>query len=101
MKKLDMFITVLKEAIECIENEVHRINAGEISKWNIKQLNEIVFPEINTLLTYALKGKVFFKYGKKQRLLESTYLITDSLENLYDTPLGMKISELQRIYNSL
>ena len=46
-------------------------------------------------------GKVFFKYGKKQRMLESTYIITDSTRNLNNTNLGKEIIKLQEIYNRL
>lgn len=101
MEKLDQFIKVLKETAECIVNEQSKIKAGQISKWTIDQLDGIVSPEINGLLSYALKGKVFFKYGKEQRLLESSYLMSDSLENLGDTSLGKKIIKLQDIYDSL
>ncbi len=101
MEKFDQYIKVLEETAECIVNEKSKIKAGQISKWTIGQLDRVVSPEINELLTYALKGKVFFKYGKEQRLLVSSYFMTDSLEKLCDTPLGKKIMELQRIYNSL
>ena len=80
--------------------ESTKINSGYFSKWNKKQLENVVCPEINELLSFALKGKVFFKYGKKQRMLESTHLITDSLSALDKTPLGSKILELQKLFNS-
>ncbi len=64
-------------------------------------MENVVLPEIQELLTYALKGKVLFKYGKQKRLLESSYLKSDSLERLDDTTLGEKIGELQKLYNPL
>lgn len=101
MKCLESFILQLNETIECAMNEYYKIDDGNFSRWDKELLNKVVFPEMNELLAYALKGKGFFKYGKKQRLLESTYLITDSINGLNDTPLGEKIIELQKIYNSL
>ena len=82
MQKLDQFINILNEILVYAEME------------------NVVCPEINELLSFALKGKVFFKYGKKQRMLESTHLITDSLSALDKTPLGSKILELQKLFNS-
>ena len=101
MKKIELFINLLKEIINCIEYESNQINANGTTKWNMTQLKKVVLPEMNELLLYALKGKVLFKYGRHQRLLESTYLMTDSLDNLEDTTLGEKITELQKLYNSL
>ena len=100
MQKLDQFIKILNEILVYAEMESTKINSGYFSKWNQKQLENVVCPEINELLSFALKGKVFFKYGKKQRMLESTHLITDSLSALDKTPLGSKILELQKLFNS-
>lgn len=36
-----------------------------------------------------------------QRMLESTYLITDSMKNLKNTNLGKEILKLQNIYNNI
>lgn len=52
-------------------------------------------------LSYANKGKIYFKYGKKQRLLESSYLITDSLNDLSHTALGECVLRLQNLYDTL
>lgn len=41
------------------------------------------------------------EYGKNQRVLESSYLITDSLNDLSHTDLGESILNLQAFYNSL
>ena len=99
MNEIDLFIRKLKDVVELVEQECHSIDAGKASKWNKDQLENIVFPEMHELLTYALKGKVLFKYGKQQRLLESSYLITDSIEEINNIALGKKIMELQRLYN--
>ena len=70
MQKLDQFINILNEILAYAEMESTKINSG------------------------------FFKYGKKQRMLESTHIITDSLSALDKTPLGSKILELQKLFNS-
>jgi len=101
MQGLKMYINLLEEIVGCAVYETKIIGAGKYSKWNAEQLKKVVIPEMNELLQHALKGEVFFRFGKTQRLLESTYLITDSLENLLDTSLGKKISELQELYDSL
>ena len=53
------------------------------------------------LYTHFVNGRVFFKYGKKQRMLESTYIITDSIKNLKETILGKEIIKLQELYNKI
>ena len=87
MEKLEQLINLLSEIIDCVEAEFVKIHSGQPSQWEVNQL-DVVRLEISELLSFALKGKVFFKYGKGQRMLESTYLITDSLfeyscENVY------------------
>ena len=100
MEKLEQLINLLSEIIDCVEAEFVKIHSGQPSQWEVNQL-DVVRLEISELLSFALKGKVFFKYGKGQRMLESTYLITDSLFELNITLLGRKISELQELYNSI
>lgn len=97
---MDHFINTLREALACAEAESEKIGSGCFSKWNQEQLENVVRPEISELLSFALKGEVLFKYGKKQRMLESTYLVLDSLSALDKTPLGIKILELQKLFNS-
>ncbi len=101
MNTIEIFICKLKDIVELVEHECDSIDVGEASNWNKEQLENVVLPEIHELLTCALKGKVLFKYGKKQRLLEASYLITDSFSNLSKTALGEKILALQKFYNSL
>ena len=69
--------------------------------WNLEQIQKVIVPEISELLLYANKGEIYFKYGKKQRLLESSYLITDSLNDLSHTALGEYVLKLQNLYDTL
>lgn len=99
MKELDAFTNLLISVIECAEKEKEKICNHVDSEWNYDQIEKVVMPEMNELLSYANQGKLFFKYGKKQQLLESTYIITDSIKNLANTILGEKVIELQEVYN--
>ena len=101
MDTIEAFICKLKDVAEAVAHECALIDSGEASKWSKDQLEKVVLPEVHELLSYALKGTVLYKYGKQQRLLESSYLITDSIERLNNTTLGDKIAELQKLYNSL
>ena len=87
----------LKRVLNCIEDEIKSVN----SNWNKNQLISIVKPEMEELYNHFVNGRVFFKYGKKQRMLESTYIITDSIKNLKETILGKEIIKLQELYNRL
>lgn len=100
MKNMQKFIDTLYGVKEIASHEKCMISSGNNSMWETEQLDKIVLPEINELLSYALVGKVYFRYGKGVRLLESTYLLTDSIKDLNSTTLGKKIIELQKIYNS-
>lgn len=101
MERKTLFISCLKESILCAEKECSVITQGGDSKWSHDHLQNIVLPELNILLSHAINGIVFFRYGKKQRILESTYLLIDSFQDRRTTDLGKKLSELQKIYNSL
>lgn len=87
----------LKIVLNSIEEEINKEN----SIWDKEQLISIVKPEMEELYNYFVNGKLFFKYGKKQRMLESTYIITDSIKNLNNTSLGKEIIKLQEKYNKL
>lgn len=87
----------LKRVLNSIEEEIKCEN----TIWDKGQLISIVKPEVEELYNYFVNGKVFFKYGKKQRMLVSTYIITDSMKNLIDTNLGREIIKLQEMYNKL
>lgn len=101
MKRNNSFICLLVEILECAEKEKNKILDGKMSQWNLEQIQKVIIPEISELLSYANNGKVYFKYGRKQRLLESSYLITDSLNDLSHTALGKSILKLQNLYDTL
>ena len=100
MLNIDSYINLLVDILNCAEKEKSAILNGEITQWSLEEIESIIIPEISELLLYAKNGKVYFKYGKKQRLLASTYLMTDS-KDLFHTILGAKISNLQELYNTL
>ena len=87
----------LKKVLSFVEEEIK----SENSIWNKEQLIFVVKPEMEELYTHFKNGRVYFKYGKKQRMLESTYIITDSTRNLSSTSLGKEIIKLQEKYNKL
>ena len=97
----NLFICLLVNILECAEKEKKAILDGKKSLWNLEQIQKVIIPEISELLLYANEGKIYFKYGKKQRLLESSYLITDSLNDLSHTALGMCVLRLQNLYDVL
>ena len=86
MKKNNLFICSLVDILDCAD---------------LEQVQKVIVPEISELLSYANKGKIYFKYRKKQRLLESSYLITDSLNDLSHTALGECVLRLQNLYDTL
>lgn len=90
-------IEQLEKILIILENEILVKN----SIWDKDRLIKVIKPEMEELYFYFKRGKKFFKYGKNQRMLESTYLITDSLKNLKNTNLGKEILELQNIYNHI
>ena len=101
MKNNNLFICLLDDVLDCAEKEKNAILDGKESLWNLEQIQIVIIPEMSELLSYANKGKIYFKYGKKQRFLESSYLITDSLNDLSHTALGECILKLQNLYDSL
>lgn len=101
MKNNNLFICLLVDTLNCAENERKAIFDGKNSLWTLEQIQKVIVPEISELLSYANNGVVYFKYGKKQRLLESSYLITDSLNDLSHTALGKRILKVQNLYETL
>lgn len=69
MKKIELFISILNEIVERVRHECDLIDAGKVSKWDKDQLENIVLPEMNELLTYALKGKVFLSTERSNAYL--------------------------------
>ena len=97
---LDEYKVILDNIIGLAHHEVTIIRSGGKSCWNVDQLEKGVIPEMVELQQYALRGELFLKYGKQQRLLQSTYMMTDSLSALHNTLLGIQISILQRKIDS-
>lgn len=95
------YTALLNETLAEAVSEQKRIEAGAPSGWTRTQLTEGVIPELTELLHAAKLGEVYFKYGKKQRMLESAYLVLDSCDGLGDTSLGKKILELQTVYSRI
>jgi hypothetical protein len=96
VKDLEEYKEMFDNIIGLAQHEVTIISNGGSSCWNVDQLEKGVIPEMVELQQYILGGELFLKYGKQQRLLESTYMLTDSLNILNRTPLGLQISKLQR-----
>ena len=94
-----------KEIIDIIIGLAHHeaavIRNGGESCWELALLDKCVIPEMAELQQYALCGELFLKYGKQQRMLESTYMMTDSINMLNQSPLGIQIGRLQRKIDSL
>ena len=101
MKKNNLFICLLVDILDCAKKEENTILDGKDSLWNLEEIQKVIVPEISELLSYANKGKIYFKYGRKQRVLESSYLIIDSLNNLSHTALGECVLRLQNLYDTL
>jgi alanine dehydrogenase len=93
----DSMVEQLKRVLNSVESEIE----SENSIWNKEQLIFVVKPEMEELYAHFKNGRVFFKYGKKQRMLESTHIMTDSTRNLSSTSLGKEIIKLQEKYNKL
>ena len=100
VKDFEEYKEILENIITLANREVTIISKGGISDWYLVQLESIVLPEMGELLQYILKGYLFLKHGRQQRLLESTYILTDSLNAIAKTPLGIEITRLQVKINS-
>ena len=100
-RSMQKFINQMERVLYESKSEVSKIRQGIPSVWNLLRLEGVIIPEIDELLFHAKNGNIYFKYGKKQRMLMSTYLLTDSIEGLSSSQLGVEILELQEIYNRL
>jgi len=87
---------ILDDIIGLAHYEVNIISNGGTSCWNVDLLEKCVIPEMVELQKHVLRGELYLKFGKQQRLLESAYILTDSLNTLTNTPLGIQISILQQ-----
>ena len=67
MKNNNLFICLLVDILDCAEKEKNAILDGKDSLWTLEQIQKVIVPEISELLSYANKGKIYFKYGKKQK----------------------------------
>ena len=101
LNKLNQYEKQLEQIINEISLIEKSIYAGYEKRQSVNQLLEIVQPEFQELYEHAIKGEVFYKYGKKQRMLASTYCITESMMDLESTKLGQQIILLQELYDRL
>ena len=92
-----IMIEHLQKVITLAESELNNAN----SKWDKVVIENVVLREMRELYDHFSKGEKYFKYGKRQRMLASTYFMTDTLDNLWVTELGKAISELQDIYRKI
>ena len=92
-----IMIDHLQKVIALAESELNNKN----SKWDKEVIENVVLREMRELHDHFVKGEKYFKYGKRQRMLGSTYYMTDTLDNLWVTELGKAISELQDIYRRI
>ncbi len=90
----------LEQSIRNVLNLVIQETNKKDSLWEIKQL-KMVMKEFESKLTDLVKNQVRYEYGKKQRMLVSTYFITDSLKPLASTELGKKVLEFQEKIDSM
>ena len=90
-------IESLEKIFTIINNEI----GNECSLWDKNIIKKVILPEMEDLYAHFVKGEKYFKYGKRQRMLESTYILTDSLEKLADTLLGHQILVIQHIYDKI
>jgi hypothetical protein len=100
-RKFDSFVQALKDVLCEADFEIQRIHMGEYSAWTENLIVKWIKPEISRLLEYALNGVIHFEYGKKNRRLQSAYLLIEGLDTRSETTLGEKIFLLQDIYNRM
>lgn len=95
---VDWFAIKDKKKNELIEKINSIINQVELERceslWSIEQL-EIVRKEFSELKMMTENGD--FKIGKGSIMLESTYIITDSIKPLNSTTLGKQILLFQEL----
>ena len=86
-------IEQLEKILKILEEE----NKNRNSIWDKEQLLAVK-KEMEDLYFHFKNGERYFKYGRRQRLLESSYIMTDSMEKLSCTALGKEIHNLQEMY---
>ncbi len=90
----------LEQDIQNILKLVIQETNNKDSLWDLNQL-KVVKGELVKIMTGLETNHVRFEYGRKQRMLVSTYFITDSLEPLSSTELGKKVLEFQEKMDSI
>ena len=98
MVSIDLFTEALLKAEALVTAEYRRCDAGEASAWE-PDLLKTVAQELQELIDHAERGIVYFPYGKTQRMLQSTHIMTDSLLPLADTAPGKALLRVQELYN--
>lgn len=99
MENLSRLFSLLNSVLEEAGREEAKAQDGD-SRRDEGDIKNIVIPEMNRLKLHTERGEIWFPYGRKQRMLESTYLLTDSLNELDHTSLGRKILMLQDWINA-
>lgn len=101
----------MERAVTSVQNVITVANAelaNAHSKWEKGVIENVVLPEMQELYDHFIVGERYFKYkikygifSIKRRLLQSTYIMTDSFEDLFSTDLGQTICDFQKIYDRL
>ena len=101
----------LEKAIASVQNVIAVANAelsNANSRWSKGLIEDVVLSEMQELYDHFIVGERYFKYINKvgifrikQRLLQSTYFMFDTMEDLSSTELGQAIHEFQKIYDRL
>jgi len=94
IEKKERFLILTEEIL----TEASKEKENGDSLWNTDQI-DVVSAEFSLLKSHILEGYLYFQFGKKCRMLQSTYILTDSVQNLNGTKLGNKIAEFQEDYN--
>lgn len=95
-KDRETYLQLLAQTIDLAKREAALLRQGGdfSSGWTLAQVKAVI-SELSQLQDHGQKGEFFFPYGKQQRLLESAYMLTDSLNDLHKTPLGIGIRQIQ------
>ncbi|MCM1367900.1 MAG: hypothetical protein NC184_03715 [Roseburia sp.] len=103
-KRLERAVISVQNVIAVAKAEM--VNAH--SKWRKDVIENVVLPEMQELYDHFIAGERYFKYKNtvgiltiKQRLLQSTHFLLDTMEDLSSTNLGQAIHDFQKIYKRL
>ena len=95
------YLRALNNVSQELKVEKEKVKSGAQSFWTMDALLHVVQPEFKTLMMYASRGEVYFKYGSDHRQLESTVLILSSMQLLGQTDLAKSILEFQDLYDNI